>query len=83
MKIKIEKNVPIPEKTVNKKRGRKNIFPFEDMKINDSFFVLSDNPEYRSITLSNAARNWAKRNGYKRKFKVDTEKNGCRIWRVK
>lgn len=74
--IKVDRNIPIPPK-----EGRPNKYPFESMKIGDSFEVR-DVPK---TTVLNAANSWAKRHNKKVKFEIryDKEKRILRIWRTK
>lgn len=68
--IKIDKNIPLP----NRRQ-----FPFRDMEVNDSFFVLcieSEKHTIRSIVFSSGRRN-------KRKYATISEGNGLRVWRIK
>jgi len=74
--IKIEKNVPIPNK---KRSGRKTKYPFDKMEIGDSFFTDNILP----IALYQAAHHWNKRSGNKYRWKAYKEGEfGARIWRI-
>lgn len=64
--FRIEKNVPLPEKTV---------YPFDDMEVGDSFF---DDTSGESKIRGEAGR--ASVMG--RKFKVKKTPDGYRCWRV-
>jgi len=72
--IKIDKKIPIPET----RQGRKSLYPFESMKVGDSFEVSVDD----RTTLGNSARQWAqrKKNGFK--FTTSAVGKKVRIWRV-
>ena len=73
-KFKIEKNVPIPPK-----RGIGSgvlIYPWPDMKVNDSFFA----PD-RKIANFSAPRLYGRKHNMK--FKCRTVDGGVRVWRVK
>ena len=70
MAIKLDKNIPLPQKT---KRGSK--YPWGDMKVGDSFFVEGE-PKglYNSAKEYNikiTVRKWEEGN-----------KKGMRVWRV-
>ena len=84
--IKIEKNVPIPDKCPNDGRGKKSKYPFEKMEVGDSF--LHDEPYSHAAQtrLHNAARNFKNyhRDKFDWKFTVrKVEGNKIRVWRVK
>lgn len=74
MEIKIEKNIPIPnrERHVSK-------YPFGKMKVGDSFFLLATDTNANKIR--SAAAWYAVRNGFK--FTVRKEGEGVRCWRIK
>lgn len=72
--IKIDKKVPLPLR----RSGRKSIYPFDSMRVGDSFEVsLTDRP---SVTTS--AKAWAKRKGNNAKFTTSAVGNKVRIWRI-
>ena len=77
---KIEHDIEIPDSFLE---GR-NIYPFNEMQIGDSFLVLPET-EDESLRLYNnvqaAASMYAKRNNVK--FSARRETIGIRIWRVK
>jgi len=64
--IKIEKGIPIPEFSKSK-------YPFDQMKVGDSFFALKPN-------LGSSMMNAQARNGFK--FKSKYQDGGTRVWRV-
>ena len=68
--MKIEKNVPIPERNSNKKK-----YPFGEMEIGDSVFEVKPTGIYR------AAGAYGRRHGMQ--FRLKTENNGERVWRIK
>jgi len=74
--IKIDRNVPAPEFKGNRK------YPWDEMKVGDSFFV----PGGKHSGLRGPANNAAARigNGCKFRCRELTEKgvSGARIWRV-
>ena len=74
--FKIEKNVPIPPKRGHGKGGGGPIYPWPDMKINDSFFA----PD-RKIANFSAPRLYGRKHNMK--FKCRTVDGGVRVWRVK
>ena len=73
MKYKIEKNVPIATRVTGC-----NKFPFNDMKVDDSFFVKnkSEAKSAKSYVYNYGAKN-------KKKFTIRTVDGGVRIWRIK
>lgn len=77
--FKIEPAIAIPP-AIN--RGKR--FPFHQMKIGDSFFVLE--ATVKSTKLRNAAADFTKRNAgwhfVTRKMKDSADRPGCRVWRV-
>lgn len=74
--IKIEKNVPIPNKRGS---GRKAKYPFSEMQIGDSFFTDNILPR----ALYQAAKLWNKRSGKDYRWKAYKEGEfGARIWRI-
>ena len=76
MKIQIEKGVPAPTK-----QTRSSKYPFRDMKVGDSFFIKSDDPEPLRKKLSSASTMFCKTNP-DFKFKTQVFDTGVRIWRV-
>lgn len=74
--IKVEKNIPIPDK-----KARPLKYPFDSMLVGDSF-ELNDIPK---TTALNAANAWARRHNPKAKFTIryDKETRILRIWRIK
>lgn len=81
--IKVEKGVPLP---FGKARGYQRRYPFDKMKVGDSFFIPSNDPEVRRTNLLNAAahyRNWSRKPSDKH-FRVKTalEGKGFRVWRI-
>jgi hypothetical protein len=75
--IKIDKNVPRPEKLWWRK------YPFAQMKVGDSFFI----PGKLQATVSASAYSFARRRGDGRKFStanvVHKGVEGVRVWRLK
>ena len=79
--FKIEKEIPIPK---NRNPGALEKFPFEKMKVNDSFFVpvsfINENYKNKSSFQSTVCYS-GKRHG--RKYTVRKVENGYRVWRIK
>lgn len=83
MSYKIEKNVPVQ---------RYSSYPFEDMKVGDSFHVPKGDPAVHRNILKNgyydaprvvlAARSYGWKRGLKFACRSDGE-GGYRLWRVK
>lgn len=64
--------VPLPEKT----RGGPKRYPFDKMKVGDSFFAA-----ITTVELASAAQYWGRKLG--RKFTCRKEGTGARVWRIK
>lgn len=85
MTIKIEKNIPIPDKF----RGANNKYPFKDMKVGDSFFIPFAGSGYKDISIlhnsiNNARRLYVSLNKEKEFVSSKTKDGtGLRIWRAK
>lgn len=81
----IDKNVPLPE--VNKRpRGRKPVYPLQDMAPKDSFFVPYGNtpPVKVARRVSVAIQAYKHRSGVKsRKYTYRSQESGIRVWRIK
>lgn len=80
---KIEKGIKIPER----KRKNNSKYPFDKMKVGDSFFVKCKKnvlSKTQAILTTNAAHS-IKRKGLNFKFtsRVSHEPIGIRIWRIK
>lgn len=85
----VEKDIPIPAKRNGNRTpsSRAKQYPFGELAIGDSFFVVVDAVEmYRKRqTLISSARKWAqKRDDVPggRKFTVRVVDGGLRIWRT-
>ena len=76
MTFKIESGVPAPAPRFIPKRKRK--YPFDQMKINDSFFV----PNGKVNTISVSVAQFHQKNKPKR-LTCRTVEGGVRVWRVK
>lgn len=79
--IKIDKKIPMPKIT---HQGVKK-YPFETMKIGDSF-LFKNNYKDNRIACQRAgaiAATWVKANNSKRKFACRTVDGKIRIWRIK
>lgn len=77
MKFKIDKGVEIPGRPANG-RGRKAIYPWEEMEVGDSFFIEYEGDKRRQY--ASIAGHASKR--YGKKFTARTFDNGVRIWRI-
>jgi len=83
MEIEIEKNIPIPEKPLRKRRGK---YPFIKMEIGDSFAVKITN-EWNGKNIKNSL--YSSYKNFKRRFKMNWNfairilENEVRIWRIK
>jgi len=87
MNYEIEKNIPFPKGKYSKTF---NNYPFADMEIGDSFFVLNDknkglqNLQSQVMSLAKSFIYHNNKTGWK--FKSHQEKkdnfNGIRIWRL-
>jgi len=70
----IQKDIPVASR-------RK--YPVDSLNIGDSFCVpFTDLPQHknRSATIRSVVRRYSKETG--KKFRVATEENGVRVWRV-
>jgi len=67
--IKIEKGVPVPDRRGNNK------YPWADMEVGDSFFVVTDK-------IANFKRNVYAKNRNGKEFTACAEGDGCRVWRT-
>ena len=78
---KIEKNVKVSK--INK-RGRRAIYPWEQMEVGDSFFVPveGDNEQFAKKSRSITATASARFNSGKGRYITRTLKDGIRVWRV-
>lgn len=78
MQFEIEKGIP-------EKSRYKNIYPFEQMEVGDSFWVAATIVTRKQLgcNLSNRSRLWAQKHYPERKFSVGQEGGGVRVWRVK
>lgn len=72
MKVRIERNIPIPPATPKKK---KTVYPWDDIDIGESFVHKGESKDVRT-QASICARRYGKR------FVVRKIKKGCRVWRV-
>lgn len=81
--IKIDKNIPR-----TKKRSTYKKYPWDQMKVDDSFFAEYDSNGAQTInafrsSLHSTGIAWALRNKKEWKFSTSIEENGVRIWRIK
>ena len=77
MKIKIEKGVPIPQT-----RGGRNIYPFKNMGVGDSFFITEKSNPKRLLRNVCSAASFFKKKNPKYNFHARTYVTGVRVWRV-
>lgn len=73
----IDKNIPIIDR--NRKMGRPAVYPFDDMEVNDSFYVPNVTCKMRHSIQSQMAY---RERVHKRKFISRKIDNGLRVWRV-
>jgi len=66
--IKIDKGVPVP-------LNRRTKYPWADMEVGDSFFVVTDK-------IANFKRNVYAKNRNGKEFTARAEGDGCRVWRT-
>lgn len=79
---KVEKGIPLPK--VRNYTQPRSIYPWEELKVGDSFLVKPKGDEPRTVIarLSPSATSWGKR--HNKKFTLRTvEKGAVRVWRVK
>jgi hypothetical protein len=73
--LKVEKGVPLPPPVWRKSR----IYPFDSMKVGDSFFVPGGDRQSYSKAIS-AAHYYGKKHDMK--FRIRGVEGGCRVWRI-
>jgi hypothetical protein len=71
----IEKGVPLPQDP----RGRRQIWPFADMEIGDSFFLAGESAKCQRA-LRNASSRYQRKTGAV--FATRSVEGGARVWRV-
>lgn len=71
--ITIEKNIPIPFK-----RTYRSKYPWQDMKVGDSFFIKEANPKNIAAAVYSAAKRFEGK-----QFLWRDMDGGIRVWRVK
>jgi len=95
--IKIDKHITVPEAAKHARSGQTPIYPWEDLKVGDSFFVATELNFPKEATVDakrirNAAMRWARvspyattEHGKRRTFKVLAlqlgNQWGVRTWR--
>ena len=80
MSFEIEKNIPVTDA-----RSTRNVYPFADMEVGDSFFVpVTENIGKVSLgrRLRSAVHNHTKLEGVESTFSVRQYGEGMRVWRV-
>ena len=80
MKIKIDKKKPIPK--VVTRTGRPVKYPFDKLKVGDSFLIEGDHKARHGIYSCLNAYN-ANRAEVKIEITTRAEANGIRVWRIK
>lgn len=73
-KYKVDKNIPIPEKTIFCNRK----YPFNEMQIGDSFLVKN-----KSMPVVSAAKSGFVKKNPNYQFTMRKVKDGIRVWRIK
>lgn len=76
--MKIDKGIKIPP---IKKIKRKTLYPWEKMKIGDSFFVAEKNLADMRSQVSHAKRKYS--NNYYTDRWIEKGVKGVRVWRIK
>lgn len=71
-KIPVDRNIPLPQVRV----GR--LYPFEDMQIGDSFFVIDGSV----VRIHAAARQFNKRMRFTCRTRIEDGVRGVRVWRI-
>jgi len=81
MTIKVDKGIPIPKP----RQGTGSGYPWDDMKVGDSFFIPNDAENMNNVAhqnkLSSAARS-RRMNHPNEKYTVRAVKGGTRVWRI-
>lgn len=82
MEIKIDKNVPIPNR---KYIGRKSKYAYSKMEIGDSFLVKCSSENLFKVqnTLNTSSRTHGLKSTPAKKFKTARMDGGVRVWRIK
>lgn len=80
-KIIIEKDIPLPRKSVG---GKKIQYPWHEMAVGDSFKVDIDgkNPKSIASMLATSARQFSRRHNLKYYFATRVFATEVRIWRI-
>ena len=79
--LKIDKHVKIPTPKV----GQPHLYPFNTMKVGDSFFSLCVERKIpqRQANIINAMKSRKLKGGLKGKFTTRRVKGGIRCWRIR
>lgn len=73
----VDRAIPLPTKEMSNYK-----YPFNKMKVGESFHVDCDGPSGKTARrVRSAAANYGKRNGCK--FITRAEEGGIRVWRLK
>ena len=84
--IKIDKDIPIPDKCPNDGRGRKVKYPFRQMEVGDSFLYEEPFSQAAQAKLHSCAYAFKKNNPEKKNWKFTVRKvegDKIRVWRIK
>ena len=82
-KIEIEDGIPMPKA---KGRGREKLYPFDDLKVGQSFFVQFSGSNYACLNSCRASvKSIVSRNSRSsgKKFETRSVEDGVRVWRTK
>lgn len=76
----VEKGIPLPRKVMDRCR-----FPFDTMKVGDSFHVPTEDqdPIKTRISIYSATTSFNKNHKTKLKMSTRNDGNGLRVWRIK
>ena len=75
--MKIEKNIPIPEK-----QSKRLMYPWPDLEVGDSFFI-EDYTRKKQIGISSSAFIWFRKHKPHGKIVTRRVEGGIRVWRFK
>jgi hypothetical protein len=70
--------------SMDRKRSASARFPFDKMKIGDSFYIPKEDQDPLAVPASiySAANSYNKTHGTKIKMAVRKDKGGTRVWRI-
>ncbi|WVR18324.1 hypothetical protein y223_00044 [Bordetella phage PY223] len=75
----IEDGVPLPDRYLTRSRGRPQKWPFDRMRVGQSFHVKGYE-EYERAKL--AVQYWGRKTGFRFTCAKDKDGDGGRIWRT-